>query len=225
MDLSLFLAGCALIAVVPVAADCLAARRRERMLRQEANKLGFSFEENANPFEGSDTRGLRVLEGDRAALTLHVMKSGADGCQSLVFDLAHYVPWCSGLVETTIAAFHCPSGQLPIFQIGEKGFAHRVGDLLQGEDDLEIGRQLDQELFVHCAGEPGSRAFLTPDKIAQLHVRGEHFRIESSHEWILIYRPAKKTAPRALPQFVQTTSSIAAALLGRTPGAAGQFAG
>lgn len=225
MDLVLLLAGCAVIALVPSLIDCIFARRRMNLLRQEAQKLGFSFQDGGNPFEGSDVRGLKILENDPSALTLHVMRRGVGDCEALVFDLAHYVPGCANLMETTVAGFRCPSRELPVFQIGEKGFAHRLGDALQGRVDLDVARKFAKKLFVHCSNEATSHDFLTADKIEQLSLHMEHFRIESSHEWILIYRPGRRTAPQALCPFIQTASAIASALLGRTPETARQWSG
>ncbi len=215
MDIALFAAGCALITILPLVVDFIFSRRRVRMLRQEAHKLGFSFQDNGNPFQGSDVQGLTVLEEDPAALTLHVMQGRVGPCEALIFDLGHYIPGHENLVETTIAGFRCPSRHIPVFQMGEKGFAHRLCDLLQQKTDLELGGAC-KDRFVHCADPAGSSKFLTAETIAGLPLPAEHFRVESSHDWILVYRPGRKAAPQALGQFLQTTSAIAAALLGRS---------
>ncbi len=225
MDLILYVVGGGLIAFLPALLDWVFTRRRVRMLRQEAQKLGFSFQDSGNPFAGSDVQGLTILEDNPAALTLHVMRRVVGDCDALVFDLAHYIPGCANLMETTVAGFRCPSRQLPVFQIGEKGFAHRLGDALHGRVDLEVARKFAKKLFVHCSNGTTSQDFLTADKIEQLSLHMEHFRIESSHEWILIYRPGRRTAPQALCHFIQTASAIASALLGRTPEAARQWSG
>jgi hypothetical protein len=225
MDLVLYVVGGGLIAFLPALLDWVFTRRRVRMLRQEAENLGFSFQDGGKPFEGSDVQGLTILEEDPSALTLHVMRRVAGDCDALVFDLAHYIPGCANLMETTVAGFRCPSRQLPVFEIGEKGFAHRLGDASEGKVDLEVARKFAKKLFVHCSNEAASHDFLTAEKIEQLASHMEHFRIESSHEWILIYRPGRRTAPQGLCHFIQTASAIASTLLGRAPATARQSSG
>jgi hypothetical protein len=214
MDLILFLTGCALIALVPLVLDCAAARRRVRMLRQQAERLGFSFQASGSPFQDSDVTGLALLQADPSALTLHVMRRSQAGCETVVFDLAHYVPLCSALVETTVAGFRCPSRQLPVLEIGDRSLIHRIDDVIEGKVDVDLGP--GSEFFVHCANGGALRDFLTAEKLARLRACAHHLKIESSHEWLLIYRPGKKTPPPELSRFVETASVIASVLLAGT---------
>ncbi len=204
---------CLVIAASPFLLDRLFARRRLRLLKQRAGALGFSFQDEADPFAGSDVRGLALLEEDAAALTVNVMRGKAGACETLVFERAHCNPGSPVPVQTTVAGFRCPSGRLPAFQIGERGWAHRLTDAVEGKFDLDLGPGCGGKLFVHCADAGRVRDLLPGDKLAQLHLEAEHFRVESSPDWILVFRPGKRVKPEGLGDFVSHAAAIATVLM------------
>ena len=211
MDLLLFF-GCLLVIGVGVfVVDCLFTRHRLKRLEQQARQLGFAFDRTAQPFEGSDIRGLSVLEQDASAVVINVMKGTVGGCRALVFELAHLNPACSRVASTTMAAFRCASGQLPVLQIGKESIGHRVADVLEHHSDIDLGQ--GNPFFVHCSDQHRAHDFLTPARVEALRRVAAGFCVESSRDWLLIYRPGIRVRPEALPDFIQTASLIASTLL------------
>ncbi len=218
MELLLFFGCLVAIGVGVFVTDCLFTRRRLKRLQQQAQRLGFSFDRTAQPFEGSDIHGLSVLEQDPSAVVINVMKGKVGGCRTLIFELAHLNPACSGVASTTMAGFRCPSGQLPILQIGKESIGHRVADALQHRSDIDVGQ--GREFFLHCPDQRQAHDFLTPARMETLRRVAAQFCVESSRDWLLIYRPGVRIRPEALPDFMQTASLIASTLLESMPAAA-----
>jgi hypothetical protein len=213
-DLTWALAVCALIAASPFLLDRVFTRRRTAALEQQARKLGFSFERQADPFAGCNLQGLEVLERDPAALTVNVMRGKVGPCEALVFEREHYNLETPGApAESTFAAFHCPSGRLPTFEIGEQSWAHRLADAVERKSDLQLCPECGARLFVHCADASRTRDFLPHEKLSTLHLEAQHFCIESNPEWILIFRPGRRVKPEGLPSFVSCAAAVASALL------------
>jgi len=148
---------------------------------------------------------------DASAVVINVMKGAAGRCQAVIFELARLNPACVTVAATTVAGFRCPCGHLPIFQIGEKTLAHRLGDAMAGAADHDLGQA--KQLFVHCPDERSAHEFLSPAKLDRLRATAQHFRIESSPDWILVYRPGVRVRPEALPAFIEGTSALASGLL------------
>ncbi len=218
MELLLFFGCLVAIGVGVFVTDCLFTRRRLKLLQQQAQRLGFSFDRTAEPFAGSNIRGLSVLEQDPSAVCINVMKGKVGGCRTLVFELAHVNPACSSVASTTMAAFRCASGQLPILQIGKESIGHRVADALQHNSDVDVGQ--GHEFFVHCPDQRQAQDFFTPTRMETLRRVAGRFCVESSRDWLLIYRPGVRVRPEALPDFIQTASLIASTLLEGVPAAA-----
>lgn len=217
MELVLFFGCLAIIGVGVFLLDCAFTRRRLRGLETQARRLGFSFERTAQPFAGTDIHGLSPLE-DASTAVINVMKGAVGQCSALVFELARVNPACAGVAATTVAGFRCPCGHLPVFQMGKETLAHRFSDALQGKVDYDLGQ--GQQFFVHCADARGTQDFLTPAKMERLRLCAQHFRIESSPDWILVYRPGVRVRPEALPDFIQAAALVASTLLDRSPTAA-----
>jgi hypothetical protein len=190
--------------------------RHGRALEREAQELGLSFAAEGRPFEGSNVRGLPLLQGDSSVEASNVMQTMIDGREALVFDL----PSCE-ICETepphqpftTVVAFRCPEGKMPEFEIGRKDLISKVGDALWQKaaviEDLEFAK----EFFVHCPEPKKVHDWLTPAKLAKLRSAAAPFHVSANADWILIFRPRAQILPAEIPAFLRESSRIAAALL------------
>jgi hypothetical protein len=214
MELALFFGTLAAIGLGLFLLDCLFTRRRLERLEAQAHALGFSFARTAQPFAGSSIEGLCILADDSAAV-INVMQGRAGGCDAIVFELARLNPACPMVAATTVAAFRCTCGRLPVLAIGDRDLAHRLDDLAVHRHDSALGDTAP--FFVHCADQRRAHEFLTPARLQHLRATARHFRIESSSDWIFVYRPGVRIRPEALPEFLQGTSVIASGLLDGEP--------
>jgi hypothetical protein len=208
--------GLVLGATAVLASESLFRSRHSRAMEREARKLGLAFSVAANPFEGSDVHGLPVLQGDSSMEAANVVRSSVDGRDALVLEL----PFCEVCEEetpclhfTTVAAFRCPRGEMPEFEIGRKTALSKFGDVLWRKPAVIEDREFAKEFFVCCEEPEKVHDWLTPAKLAELRQSSPSFHISANADWILIYRPGICVRAEQVAAFLQETSRIAAALL------------
>jgi len=218
----LILIGCWIVLLIAAAFVIGGYRRRRlRTLDARVRELGFAFDDNCNPFDGSEVRGLSVLRCDPSAIVSRVMTGKIGECPAAVFNLICYGEHCRSVNAVTIAAFRAPMRRLPRFRIGTK-------DLLQGLTTRIAGRdancETECEFGKHClmqsAANDNTSAFLTPQKLSQLEGFAKNFCIESSSDWVFAYRPCTRLKLEAWPDFIREVSAIAGVMFGEySPGA------
>ena len=89
-------------------------RRQLRTLDEQAHELGFSFDDNGSPFDGSEVHGLSVLRCDPSAIVSRMMTGKIGESPAVVFNLICYGQHCQSVNAVTIAAFRSPAGRLPL---------------------------------------------------------------------------------------------------------------
>jgi hypothetical protein len=211
----------AIVALLSAAAVVLAGEsiwrwRHDRSIEHEAMELGLAFSAGARPFEGSDVHGLPLLQGDPSTEAANVVRATIDGRQALLLELP-----CCEICEaetphqhfTTVAAFRCPGGETPEFEIGKKSMWSKLNDALRKKPAVIDDREFAREFFVHCQEPKKVHDWLTPQKLAKLRPAPHQFHIDANSDWILIYRPGSRIPAAQFPAFLQETSRIAAALL------------
>lgn len=194
--------------------DTRSTRRRKQALERAARNLGFEFEATGKPFAGSDVHGLTILKDDPSTTVTDILRGQYGGCSAMVFDVACCDEFAVNAVLTTCAAFRSVTDRLPSFQVSTKDVFERVRALIATQSDIGEGdHEFAKHFSVHCANEVEARKLFTPARLAQLRLHADGFRIESSADWILIYRPGAKVSANKLATFVNTTSSLATVLL------------
>jgi hypothetical protein len=190
--------------------------RRSRKLERKAREMGVAFVELAKPFEGTNVQGLSVLEDGSATFVDNLLERNIGDCRCLIFDVP-LVDDSANLV-TTMAAFRLPYLHLPIFQVGGKNAIERMverAEQAMGKKVIEFGadREFAKHFSIRCSDQGEVRAFLTPAKVAFLRDHAAHYRVESSPDWLFIYRPGVKVETTHLQEFADVTSAIASAML------------
>jgi hypothetical protein len=190
-----------------------------RALEQEARQLGFSFMSVAKPFEGFDVHELVFClpEGSSTQAERLVQGTICD-CRMLVFNLRAYSSLGEGSIVTTFAAFQSRSSQLPVFQIRVKGTLDRCRDALAGNVvDSHADPKFAKRFCLCCANDTEKHRFFTRSKLLHLLQCADRFQIQSSPDWLLMFRPGRMVSTRNLRQFVNVTSKIAFGLLDLKP--------
>ena len=191
-------------------------RRHCGALEQEARYLGFSFTKVAKPFYGSAISELAVcLQESSSAEVEKLMQGTISGRRVLVFNVRACSPWGEGATVTTFAAFQSSASRLPVFQIRAKNIIDRCwGTLVRNARDRDIDPEFAKRfLLLCCADDAQKHKFFTRSKMLHLLQCADHFKIRSSPNWLLIFRPGEMISARNLRQFVHATSMIAFGLL------------
>ncbi len=216
MGVLVFIASFALALLAILIYGLLLPLRRSQRLEHKARAMGLTFIERARPFEGTDVRGFSMLEDGPATCVDNLLERAVDDCRFLIFDVP-LVDDSANLV-TTIAAFRIPSLHLPVFQVRGKNAIERIVEragqaagkkLIEFSPDHEFAKHF----FVRCSDPGEVRSFLTPAKIAFLRDHVAHFRVESSRDWLFIYRPGVRVEAENLQHFAEVAHGIAEALL------------
>ena len=110
----LILIGCWMVLLIAAAVIIGRYRRHHlRTLDEQAQELGFSFDDNGSPFEGSEVRGLSVLRCDPSAIVSRMMTGKIGNSPAVIFNLICYGQHCQSVNAVTIAAFRSPAGTTP----------------------------------------------------------------------------------------------------------------
>lgn len=217
MDLVLLLASWT---VVIVAITLLVQKRRERrlrMLEQQTLQLGFSSGGNFQPFKGSDVHGLSVLQCDPSAIFDLKMTGKVGDATAVICDLICASQHCRSVRAVTIAAFRPASGGgLPVFRIGAKDVLQCMNQAMH-PGLLQTERELGKELLFQCSDNKSAGEFFTGNKLSELQACVKRFCIESSPDWVFVYRPCTRVDRKALPGFISETSAIARVLFAAGP--------
>ena len=218
LDSILAIAGLLSGATALLAGESIYRSRHRRAIEREARELGLAFSAYAKPFEGSDVHGLPLVQGDPSVGASNVVQATIDGRQAFVLDL----PSCEAceaevphppFTFTTVAAFRCPGGTIPEFEIGRKGLLLKVCDALWQRPAVIEDREFAKEFFVHCPEPKKVHDWLTPAKLEQLRPAVTPFHVSANGNWIFIVRPGAQIPPEQFPAFLRESSRIAAALL------------
>lgn len=218
MYLYLAVASFIVIALAGLLLGFVLPARRSKKLEQVARELNFTFSPRAQPFEGTDVRGLSILEDGPSTDVENLLERTIGRCRFLICDINSSPQSEITTLITTIAAFRMPEAHLPVFQVGEKNAIERVVEQIEHAfgkklDEFDEDHEFTRNFFVHCAAKGEVRNFLTPAKLTYLREHAAHFHVEGSPDWLWIYRPGVKADADNLKEFSEITSAIASVLL------------
>jgi len=212
----LILIGCWVVLLIAAAVIIGKYRRHHlRTLDEQARELGFSFDDNVSPFEGSEVRGLSVLRCDPSAIVSRMMTGKIGNSPAVIFNLICYGQHCQSVNAVTIAAFRSPAGTLPLFRIGAKDVLQGLKTRIAGPDaNSETECAFGKRCVLQCAAKDRADGFLTPRKLSELEGYAKNLCIESSSDWVFAYRPCTRLKLEAWPEFIREVSVIARVLFG-----------
>jgi hypothetical protein len=212
--------GVAAIWAVLLAAGILAGvalpRRRTRHLQREARRLDLQFAPTAKPFRGTRVESLALLDDGAETEVENLLQSSDPTSSILVFDLGQAEDY--SYLVTTYAAFRSPIGDLPPFHIGSRDVLERLEEAF-GKKTLKIDCDADfsSHFYVQCDDERETRHFLSMRDLRPLCAHPGHCHIQTSPDWLLVYRPGVKVAAAHVDAFIAEANEIAQALLNGQP--------
>jgi hypothetical protein len=191
--------------------------RRSRRLEQKARELGFRYSAQATPFQDSAVQGLTVLPVGSLTEVDNLLERSNGCCRFFIGDIGDVWQETMPLI-TTVAAFRVSAIHLPVFEIEEMNVIQRV--IEQAEHALgkklanfDTDQRFGSNFFVHCPDKNAVQSFLTPAKLAYLRDHAAHYHVESSSDWLLIYRPGFEVPAEEIKEFSEITSEMASVLL------------
>jgi hypothetical protein len=206
----LFFGSLAIIAVV-FALEHVATRRRCNSFHRVADELGLSYQGRGRPLEGTDVSAFPFLEHGPATMARNVLRGELHGCPVVIFELTRFGPSEIASRETTYAAFRAPY-KLPILHMGAKHTLDRIREKTRKDAHREFDPRFVHEFFVFSS-DPALHDFLTAEKMQGLLEHAHDYHMETSADWLLVYRHGGRVPARRLRQFLEETSEIAAVML------------
>lgn len=191
--------------------------RRSRRFEQKARELGFRYSAQATPFQDSTVQGLTILNAGTLTTVDNLLERSNGYSRFLICDISDVWQETTPLV-TTVAAFRISNIHLPIFEIEEMNVIQRVIEQVEHAlgkklSDLDGDHQFGSNFFVHCPDKNAMQSFLTPAKLAYLRDHAAHYHVESSSDWLLVYRPGFEVPTAELKEFSEIASEMASVLL------------
>jgi len=168
----------------------------------------------AKPFLGTRVDTLTILEDGASTEVENVLECDNSRFRTIIFD--EYIASDTAGVATTFAAFRAQNFELPVFHIGSRHFLERMEEAL-GKRTLKMDcdASFSAHFFVQCEDETVTRNFLREGKLPVLCEHAKHFQIETSPDWLLVYRPDVTVAIDDVAEFVREATVIAEALLAK----------
>jgi hypothetical protein len=185
--------------------------RRGDTFQHVAGDLRMNYIARGTPFVGSDVTGLSPLARGAATVAHNILQGTLSGCGALIFELTHFGPSEISPLETTYAAFRAP-GRLPVLHMGAKHTIDRLRERVHKDAHREFDPRFASEFFVFSS-DPGLQGFVTPHKMDELLRHAHDYHIETSPDWLLVYRPGVKVPAKRLGQFIREACGIAGVLL------------
>lgn len=211
MEIVLILLFCSLAALFMYGVDRIFSGKRTRELQEQARELGLAYRPKGDPFANTATRGLSFLETNPGAIVVDLIDGMVRGFHFVVFDLGHSTESSPVVLYTTVAAFRCPTGCLPVIDLQHGTALERIEEVLHhGRSEHKI---CERGFLVEFEDSAQVSLFLTPDKMSRLGAHPEHFRVETSSDWLCVYLPGVRVRPRFLPRFIGLAADIALTLM------------
>ncbi len=193
--------------------DRVRRHRRGATLAEKGRALGFAFEETGQPFQNTDVKGLTAAPQGPATSVADLLRGRCGVCSMVIFDQAFCNDFALTLQHTTCAAFRCPAGRLPVFQLETRDFLDRLRASLRHEPAALSDPDFLRHFLLLCPDLLAARDYFTPARQTHLRQHADRFRIEATKDWLLVFRPGRTVSANALGDFVQATSTLALGLL------------
>ena len=163
----------------------------------------------ARPFEDSAVRRLAPCLKDGSGTKVeNLVHRTIRGRRVLVFNFQTYSSLGEGSTVTTCAAFQSRSYQLPVFQIRTKGILDRWQRTMATVVNLDTDPEFAKRFVLFCVDEGEKHRFFTSSKLRHICQSADHFQIQSSPDWLIMFRPGRVVSARNLHQFVSVTLQL-----------------
>lgn len=204
---TLFAIGVPLIAVACIVRAIRTERKRKEELRTVAERLGLSFADKNDAALAPLRRTTGLFQRGYARRFSNILHGRIDDLSAYVFDYAYSINMgdsrSSATHKQTVAAIFGEQSRAPKFELRPEHLGHRLKSFF-GFEDIDIP---DHPVFskkFHLTGPAASavRDVFTAD-VADRLVRADKVCIESTGQWIVIYRPDKRLKPHEIEGFLQ----------------------
>jgi hypothetical protein len=211
--LTVALVGWALLAY---AVSTFQDRRRATALALVAQQLGFFYEHDGVPFQPGPPLVLLLTTGRDRGFA-HVLRGTTAGMETSLFDYKYTTGTgrSSRTHKQTVAAYRLPHA-IANFRLETATWRDKVGAWFGGQSiRFDNDPEFSKRYRLQGRDEVSIRQFFTPAVRMYFATLPEnHWRIESSEGWIMLYESDRKVRPAAMTDFLRETSNLVAGFKG-----------
>ena len=181
-----------------------AERKRKEELQAVAQRLGLSYVGKDHGALVPLRSATKLFERGAARKYNNIMHGRIEDLSVYIFDYSYTLQ--SG-EETqrymqTVAAIFAEHSRAPKFELRPEHAFHRVASFF-GYDDIDVADHPEFSRKVHLKGEDASAVLPAfSHETAERLTKAGKVCIESSGQWIVIYRPGKRLKPHEIEAFL-----------------------
>ena len=205
----------AAIILLIYAIGILREKKRSAALQAVAPQMGFTYRNQGQPFDPAPLPEVALFNQGRSRRFRNLLNGWVAGMQAAAFDYQFTVGSGrnSRTVRQSVAAFKLPH-PLANFQISPKTLGARVSALFGGQDiPFADHPEFSKRYRLRGRDEPSLRQFFTPPVLLYFEqLPANHWSIETSEGWLIVFHDGHRVPPAGISDFVQSTSNLAAGL-------------
>lgn len=204
------IAGFGLLVVAIVYFAQATERRRGEEVRRLARRMGFSYQEKAEPPSAQGIGRFGLFKQGHGHTVRHLMKK-ADGPSRLaLFEYAYTVghgQHQSRWVQT-VAAVARPGSKWPHFSLNPESVFSRIGAFFGAQDiDFDGNQEFSRAYVLKGEDEGVVRSLVSPDATHWL-ARRKGWSVEAQGEDLVMFRSAKRVKADDLADFVDEVEAF-----------------
>ncbi len=215
-------AGFAVFVLIMIWWARLRERKRSQALEAAAMQVGFSYQLEDQVLPPDEMQRFHLFTAGHGQRVRNVLRGTSGGTDTLVFDYRYVTGGGKNQSthEQTVAAFHLAGAALPQFTLGPETFVHRIAEHFGYQDfDFPDHPEFSRRYVLRGADEAAVRKLFGPgliDFFETLTGEKRWWSVEGNGDWLLVFHPGIQTKPPQLSDFLQRTSSVAAAFRANT---------
>lgn len=210
-----FIGGGLLLAAIVQGIAALLERRRSTGIMEAATRSGMSFERQGQPFNGA-TPSLDLFSQGWRRKFRNLSIRDTPPLRLELFDY-RYVRTAGRHTSTywqTVAACRTSIADLPAFTLAREGLGERLVQKIGFSDiDLEQHPTFSARYALRSDHQQAVRAWFRGEVATSLEALVSDLRIEHDGNWMIAYRPARRSSPAAWDVFAAAASEAFRAIL------------
>lgn len=203
-------------ALLAYAVSTFQDRRRAAALALVGQQLGFFYEHDGVPFQPGPPL-VPLLTTGRNRGFAHVLRGSTAGMETSLFDYKYTTGTgkSSRTHKQTVAAYRLQHA-IANFWLETATWQDKVSAWFGGQNiRFDNAPEFSKRYRLQGRDEVSVRQFFTPAVLAYFATLPEnHWRIETSESWIMVYESDRRVRPAAMTDFLQETSNLVAGFKG-----------
>ncbi|MCA9292426.1 MAG: hypothetical protein KDA20_01280 [Phycisphaerales bacterium] len=191
--------------VAAIASAIIAERRRKQELRAVAERLGLSYADKDDAALAPLRSATKLFDRGSARRFTSIMHGRIEDLSVYIFDYAY----TTGTGEETqrhrqtMAAIFAEQSRAPKFELRPERVFHKVASFF-GYEDIDVSDHPAFSRMFHLKGDDAQSVLNAfPTETCDRLMQAGKMCIESTGQWVIVYRPDKRLKPHEIDGFLR----------------------